>query len=101
MRQVELTGGIPSIAGGLMMGSAIILLYLMLRGPKLTGDRGDAGGSPKWEVLLGFVMGAALGAYAISRFVNIHGYGPTENVLLGLIAGACLTYVLARRSIRQ
>lgn len=101
MPQLELTGGMSTLAGGLMMGSAIILLYFMLRGPKRTGGRDDSGGSRRWAVLLGFVLGALLGAYAISQFVNTHGYGRTENVLLGLIVGACLTYFLARRPMRQ
>ena len=98
---MQLADGTLHLAGGLMMGSALVLLHFMLRRREIAQGESDAGNREKWMVLLGFFLGVPLGVYVLLQLVGPPASGILQNVLVGLFLGASLTYVLARRPMRQ
>ena len=101
MEELQLPEAILPLAGGLMMGSALVFLHFMLHHPQVPEGRAGAGSGAQWTVLLGFVLGVPAGAYVVLQIIGTPAIGAAQGVLVGLVAGACLTYVLAPRPMRQ
>ena len=101
MPELQLTESIFPLAGGMMMGAAVVLLHFMLRRPQLTEDPGRARSGTQWTVLLGFILGVPPGAYVVIQVIGTTTPRAPQYLLVGLVAGACLTYILVRRPIRQ
>lgn len=88
------------LLGGAMMGIAVVLLYVILNGPDRMPDAAGKSGGGRWKAVAAFGFGTATGAYLVSGFIGSSSAGPTLYVFLGVLAGALVTFLIARKRIR-
>lgn len=84
----------------MMMGVAVVYLFFMLRDSAQMTGTAKSVGAARSQLLVGFAVGAMIGAYAIARFVRAGTSTSIPMVILGAALGVLLAYSFASNTVR-